>query len=179
MKRIFLVAALLAAATALVRPGNAAAAQSCNLGNGIKHVVYIQFDNVHFRRDNPNVPSDLEQIPNLLNFLEGNGTVLTNHWTPLISHTSVDITTSLTGVYGDKFGFSDRQQLWPVPERRRRFPQLLHLLDGHVARRHLSDAGARRQKRPSAVGAVYPRGLRCRRLFDRQYRIRKHQQRHQ
>ncbi len=106
MKRIFLVAALLAAATALVRPGNAAAAQSCNLGNGIKHVVYIQFDNVHFRRDNPNVPSDLEQIPNLLNFLEGNGTVLTNHWTPLISHTSVDITTSLTGVYGDKFGFS-------------------------------------------------------------------------
>ena len=104
MKRIFLVAALLAAATALVPPGNAAAAQSCNLGNGIKHVVYIQFDNVHFRRDNPNVPSDLEQIPNLLNFLEGNGAFLTNHWTPLISHTSVDILTALTGVYGDKFG---------------------------------------------------------------------------
>ncbi len=70
-----------------------------------KHIVYIQFDNVHFRRDNPNV-LDLEQIPNLLNFLEGNGAVLTNHWTPLISHTSVDIVTSLTGVYGDRFGFS-------------------------------------------------------------------------
>ncbi len=114
MKRIFLAAALFAAATALVRPGQAATPLSCSLGNGIKHVVYIQFDNVHFRRDNPNVPSDLEQIPNLLNFLEGTGqyksnntgTVLTNHWTPLISHTSVDITTSLTGVYGDKFGFS-------------------------------------------------------------------------
>ena len=104
MKRIFLVAALLAAATALVPPGNAAAAQSCNLGNGIKHVVYLQFDNVHFRRDNPNVPSDLEQMPNLLNFLERNGAFLTNHWTPLISHTSVDILTSLTGDYGDKFG---------------------------------------------------------------------------
>ena len=28
--------------------------------NGITHIVHIQFDNVHFRRDNPNVPSDLE-----------------------------------------------------------------------------------------------------------------------
>jgi hypothetical protein len=29
--------------------------------NRIQHVVYIQFDNVHFRRDTANVPSDLEQ----------------------------------------------------------------------------------------------------------------------
>jgi hypothetical protein len=72
----------------------------------IKHVVYLQFDNVHLRRDNPNVPSDLEQMPNLLNFLEQQGTLLTNHHTPLISHTAVDIVTSLTGVYGEKFGFS-------------------------------------------------------------------------
>jgi hypothetical protein len=85
------------------------AAATCQLGtreHPIKHVVYLQFDNVHLRRDNPNVPSDLEQIPNLLDFLEDNGTVLTKHFTPLISHTSVDIVTSLTGVYGDKFGFS-------------------------------------------------------------------------
>src|SRR4029077_8959904 len=74
--------------------------------NGIEHIVYIQFDNVHLRRDNPNVPSDLEEMPNLLNFLEDEGTVLTNHHTPLISHTAVDIVTALTGVYGDKFGFS-------------------------------------------------------------------------
>jgi hypothetical protein len=72
----------------------------------LKHIVYLQFDNVHLRRDNPNVPSDLEQIPNLLNFLEDEGTLLTNHHTPLISHTSVDIITSLTGVYGEKFGFA-------------------------------------------------------------------------
>lgn len=71
----------------------------------IKHVVYLQFDNVHLRRDNPNVPSDLEQIPNLLNFIENNGTMMMNHHTPLISHTAVDIVTSLTGVYGEKFGF--------------------------------------------------------------------------
>src|SRR6202049_5094735 len=60
--------------------------------------------NVHLRRDNPNVPSDLEQMPNLLNILQQQGTVFTNHHTPLISHTAVDIVTSLTGVYGDKFG---------------------------------------------------------------------------
>jgi hypothetical protein len=82
----------------------AADKERCKLDNRIEHVVYLQFDNVHFRRDNPNVPSDLEQIPNLLNFLTDNGTFFTNHHTPLISHTSVDILTSLTGVYGDKFG---------------------------------------------------------------------------
>jgi hypothetical protein len=70
----------------------------------IEHVIYVQFDNVHFRRDNPNVPSDLEQMPNLLNFLTENGTLLSNHHTPLISHTSDDILTSLTGVYGDRHG---------------------------------------------------------------------------
>jgi len=94
-------------AAALILAGTAPslAAASCNLGNGIKHVVYLQFDNVHLRRDIPNVPSDLEQIPSLLNFLRGQGTLLTNHHTPLISHTSVDITTSLTGVYGEHFGY--------------------------------------------------------------------------
>src|SRR5690349_5924687 len=92
-------------------PGLAAQAapagtSSCKLGsNGnIKHVIYIQFDNTHFTRDNPNVPSDLEQMPNLLNFIEGNGTMLTNEHTPLIAHTATDILTSLTGVYGDQHG---------------------------------------------------------------------------
>jgi hypothetical protein len=79
------------------------AAQSCKLAPGIEHVVEIQFDNVHLRRDNPNVPSDLEQMPNLLHFLE-QGTLLTNHHTPLISHTADDIVTTLTGVYGEKHG---------------------------------------------------------------------------
>src|SRR5262245_31642592 len=46
------------------------AASSCQLssaGGDIQHVIHIQFDNTHFRRDNPNVPSDLEQMPHLLN----------------------------------------------------------------------------------------------------------------
>ena len=84
-----------------------AASSSCQLnstGNTIQHVIYIQFDNLHFTRDNPNVPSDLEQMPNLLNFIEGNGVLLSNHHTPLIAHTATDILTSLTGVYPDQHG---------------------------------------------------------------------------
>ncbi len=105
MKGMVLVAAAAAAAVVLGQPASAATSSNgCKLGNGIHHIVYIQFDNVHLRRDNPNVPSDLDQMPNLLNFLEDSGTLFTNHHTPLISHTSVDIVTSLTGVYGDKFG---------------------------------------------------------------------------
>jgi hypothetical protein len=80
---------------------------SCQLnssGGNIKHVVHITFDNVHLRRDNPNVPSDLELMPNLLNFLQQNGFVSGNHHTPLISHTADDILTSLTGVYPDRHG---------------------------------------------------------------------------
>ena len=77
---------------------------SCQLGNGIRHVVELTFDNVHFSRDNPDVPSDLEMLPNLLNFLEGNGTVLANNHPPSIAHTADDILTTLTGLYGDRQG---------------------------------------------------------------------------
>jgi hypothetical protein len=77
---------------------------TCRLDNGVQHVIFIVFDNTHFVRDNPNVPSDLEQMPHLLNFLKDQGTVLTNEHTPLIAHTATDILTSLTGVYGDRHG---------------------------------------------------------------------------
>jgi hypothetical protein len=76
----------------------------CHLGNGVKHVISLVFDNVHFSRDNPNVPSDLEQMPHLLNFLKSNGTVLSNTHTPLIAHTADDSLTIYTGLYGDRHG---------------------------------------------------------------------------
>ena len=101
-----LALSLFGAGSALAAPNNHPSS-SCQLSqphSRIKHIVYLQFDNVHLRRDNPNVPSDLEQMPNLLNFIQDNGTMLGNHHTPLISHTSVDILTALTGVYGEKFG---------------------------------------------------------------------------
>ena len=77
------VAATLVASTALgglaavgaAPPAAGASPSGCQLGNGVQHVINIVFDNVHFFRDNPNVPSDLEQMPHLLNFLESNGTV--------------------------------------------------------------------------------------------------------
>src|ERR1700682_4223415 len=84
-----------------------AASAGCQLnspGGQVKRVIHIVFDNVHLRRDNPNVPSDMEQMPNLLNFLQNNGTISGNHHTPLISHTAHDIVTALTGVYGDRSG---------------------------------------------------------------------------
>jgi hypothetical protein len=109
-----LLAPVLLGGTSLaIACGNAQAAAplqaSCHLqsaGNKIKRVVYLQFDNVHLRRDNRNVPSDLEQMPHLLNFLIDNGTVSGNHFTPLISHTAQDIVTAMTGLYGERFGWA-------------------------------------------------------------------------
>jgi hypothetical protein len=80
------------------------AGHSCRLGNGVKHVIELTFDNVHFFRDNPNVPSDLEMMPSLLHFLTGNGTLAANNHTPLIAHTADDLLTTFTGLYGDRAG---------------------------------------------------------------------------
>ena len=85
----------------------ASGAGSCRLdsaGGKIKHVVELIFDNVHLRRDNPNVPSDLEQVPSLLNFIREKGTLDANHHPVLISHTADDELSFLTGVYGDRHG---------------------------------------------------------------------------
>ena len=43
-------------------------------------------------------------MPHLLNFLKGNGTLLTNDHTILISHTAGGILASLTGLYPDRNG---------------------------------------------------------------------------
>ena len=103
------IAALVAVQIASGRSDQApsASATSCSLGNkagAIKHVVYLQFDNTHYNRDNPNVASDLEQMPHLLNFLTQNGTLFTNDHTILISHTAGGILSSLTGLYPDRAG---------------------------------------------------------------------------
>ena len=97
----------LALGIAVATGASVAANATCQLqspGGNIKRVIHIVFDNVHLRRDNPNVPSDLEQMPNLLNFILDNGTISGNHHTPLISHTATDILTAQTGVYGDRMG---------------------------------------------------------------------------
>jgi hypothetical protein len=113
-KRVLLAATAFAALAAFIVVQGAgartdaqltpAAPSGCQLGNGVKHVISIVFDNVHFSRDNPNVPSDLEQMPHLLNFLKQNGTVFSNSHTPMIAHTADDSLTIYTGLYGDRHG---------------------------------------------------------------------------
>src|SRR5262245_1656520 len=111
------VPGLLAVAASLLQPVISAAdsrsrpakssPSNCQLNSAkgdIQHVVFLIFDNVHFLRDNPNVPSDLEQMPNLLNFIRSNGTLMTNDHTVLISHTGNGILTNLTGMYSDRHG---------------------------------------------------------------------------
>ncbi len=95
-----------AARSGSARPATAAHHDDnvCHLGNGIQHVVQLTFDNIHFFRDNPNIPSDLQMMPNLLNFIENNGTWLSNNHTPLIAHTADNILTTNTGLYGDRQG---------------------------------------------------------------------------
>ena len=95
---------------AAARPGAApgaaglagAGSSGCVLGahGSIRHVIYLMFDNTHYTRDNPNVPSDLQQMPNLLNFLTGQGTLITHEHTPLIAHTANDSVTLESGLYG-------------------------------------------------------------------------------
>lgn len=99
---VSLMAVLVGASATPVAAGN-----SCQLNSAkgdIQHVIYIQFDNTHFLRDNPNVPSDLEEMPHLLNFIRDNGTLMANDHTVLISHTATGILSSLTGVYPDRMG---------------------------------------------------------------------------
>jgi hypothetical protein len=98
--------------TAKAHPAPAGPAGGCDLESPhgkIKHVVTIIFDNTHFQRDPARdgstlVPSDLEQMPHLLNFIKNNGVLHSNHHTQLISHTSDDIITILTGVYPSRHG---------------------------------------------------------------------------
>jgi hypothetical protein len=92
----------------------ASPAEGCQLNSphgNVKHVVTIIFDNTHFKRDPARdgstlVPSDLEQMPHLLNFIKNKGVLLANHHTQLIAHTSDDIITMLTGVYPDRHGIA-------------------------------------------------------------------------
>jgi hypothetical protein len=112
-RRLGVFAALTAtAAAAFLTVGAAAhraapaANATCQLNGRVKHVIYLQFDNTHYRRDRANVPSDLEQMPHLLGFLKSNGTLFTNDHTVLISHTADGILSSLTGLYPDRNGMT-------------------------------------------------------------------------
>ncbi|GKQ52148.1 hypothetical protein [Bradyrhizobium sp. Ce-3] len=87
--------------------GAGQALAACELrarGGAIKHVVQIELDNVHLRRDNPNVPSDLEQMPHLRDFLTRDGIIASNHQVSPLAETEPDTLTILTGLHGDRMG---------------------------------------------------------------------------
>src|SRR5262249_17012458 len=104
-----LTLAALAAGTTLVGNGEAKTSSPTNClsgskGGKIKHVIYLQFDNVHWRRGNPHVPSHIEQRPHPLAFLKNKRKFNTNDHTVLISHTGGGILSTLTGLYPDRHG---------------------------------------------------------------------------
>ncbi|HLI51600.1 MAG TPA: hypothetical protein VKU87_07360, partial [Thermomicrobiaceae bacterium] len=92
---------------AVAGPAAVAADSTCQLGTPdgtVKHVIEIVFDNLDFARANPNVPSDLEQMPNLEKFITSNGVLLSNEHTVLLGHAANNIVTTLAGVYPDRQG---------------------------------------------------------------------------
>ncbi len=83
------------------------AAAACELrsrGGAIKRVVHLQFDNLHLLRDNPDVPSDLEQMPHLAAFLAGAGTLIGNARGAPAAQSASAALTVLTGLHGDRMG---------------------------------------------------------------------------
>jgi type I phosphodiesterase/nucleotide pyrophosphatase len=106
MTRITALAAAAALAAVAAMRLHAATPPACTFANGVQHVVFLQFDNTHYRRDDPNVASDLEQMPHLLDFLTQHGTLFTNDHTVLISHTAAGFVSTLTGLYPDRNGLT-------------------------------------------------------------------------
>ena len=144
----------------------------------VKHVIYLQFDNTHYRRDNPNVASDLEQMPHLLNFLKGNGTLLTNDHTILISHTAGGILSSLTGLYPDRNGQTVSNSYdYFRPNGTPTFTLVVQVLDRHGRRHGRLAAEHGRRRRPDdarPVADVHACRLQRRRRLGGEHRAREH-----
>jgi hypothetical protein len=99
---VLILACALGAPAALAHDGGPA--KGCGFANGIKHVIYVQFDNTHLFRDRPQFASDLEQMPHLLGFMRRQGTLNDNDHTILIAHTAGGILSAFTGLYPDRNG---------------------------------------------------------------------------
>ena len=72
--------------------------------SALKHIVFLEFDNLHLERDAPNVPSDLERMPALFHFLTDHGVLSANDHTVQISHTANGFLTTQAGLYSDQLG---------------------------------------------------------------------------
>ena len=172
-------AIVLAGATAPPAANATPTSSGCNLGSGIQHVIYLQFDNTHLARDDrANVPSDLEQMPHLLELLPGNGTMMANDHTVLISHTAGGILSSLTGVYPDRHGKPCRTATCAIRTGTFSFPSSFgYWTDPSSAADRPTVPNMitpRRLQRAGSVGHVHPRRLRRRRHRLCEHRARKY-----
>ncbi len=173
---VFGAAILLAAAP---MPAHAISASTCHLGNGIEHVIYIEFDNVHFTRDNPNVPSDLEQMPHLLNFITANGTLDAGDHAVLISHTANDILTTQIGLYFDDTGIAVANSFGVFDPTGVAFPSSFFYWTDTVADivaatddNTFALTTPSGENVPAPLGAVHARRMRRWRLLYREHRAR-------
>ena len=135
------------------------------------------------RGDNPNVASDLEQMPHLLNFLKSNGTLFTNDHTILISHTAGGILT-LAHRPLPATGTARPCRTATTSTRRATIPvvhELVQVLDerpvGPDERPAAEHDHGHGQDHAGAVGAVHAGRLRRRRRRDREHRAREHRRR--
>ena len=106
--------------TELASEGGEPPKQDCELNSvrgDIQHVIYIHFSHLNVARGNSNGPSDLEQLPHLLHFLENNGTVLTNHHSDSHAQPVANALTAVTGLYPERFAptFASTSGYWTSP----------------------------------------------------------------
>ena len=170
---------------------SATAPTSCQLGNGVKHVINIVFDNVHFVAGQPERPvrPRADAAPAELPEVQRHGASPTSH-TPMIAHTADDSLTIYTGLYGDRHGQPltqlatrpttptarpTRRRRSPTGRRRSSTPQASADAPGTTRRRRWPTRDTSRRRGDTepadagAVGAVHPRRLHGRRLLDREH----------
>ena len=118
-------------------------------------------------------------MPNLLNFLKGNGTLLTNDHTILISHTAGGILSSLTGLYPDRNGQTvsnsyDYYRSDGTPTFTSSFKYWTDTVDGSDdSLPNMVGDGGQTAARP--VADVHARRLQRRRRLGREHRAREQQ----
>ena len=196
VRRLLLVGAILAgalaatAATVAFGSGkNAAAVNStgCQLGNGIKHVIEITFDNVALQPGQPECPlrpradagaRELHQAQRDA-ALEQPHAAHRPHGGRHASRTTPASTATAKGM-----GITNTTRLYSSGRHLRDLEVVVRLLDGHLRSRRVPEPcptrracppRARRRDAARAVGAVHPRRLRRRRRLDGQHGAGEHE----
>ena len=97
--------------------------------NGVKHVIYLQFDNVHLQPGPPNVPSDLRADAAPAQLPQGERHALHERpHDPDLAYGGRDPVARCTGLYPRPAGPDGLEQLRLLPEARRRTAELHELV---------------------------------------------------